>query len=84
MKLGIAESFMCSPARHQAEVGGFPRLRLCLFIFKHSSADATDFHNFSSSLGRGFPPTEANSFFEFFRGCRQLDFIVKVVKESYQ
>ena len=49
MKLGIAESFMCSPARHQAEVGGFPRLRLCLFIFKHSSADATDFHNFSSS-----------------------------------
>ena len=49
MKLGIAESFMCTPAGHQAEVGGFPRLRLCLFIFKHSSADATDFHIFSSS-----------------------------------
>ena len=49
MILGIAESFMCSPARYQAEVGGFPRLWLCLFIFKHSLADATDFHNFSSS-----------------------------------
>ena len=32
MKLGIAESFMCSPARHQAEVGGFPRLRLLPLI----------------------------------------------------